>query len=196
MAKQTIRSFHCLSCPNRHTYLEHASMRGHGVTLHFGDEYCACSKKYRVFKKKDPKTYPPSWCPKRKWPCDFRVYTFKDSASWYTHQLFHRDDAPSAYACAVRISGTVELRPTDFLSELEEKTASKLLGVKVKSGEIVEIDDGLKACCFYIGTDDVQYLPYWDAARAQQNPYLPISDDGSKDESAPEGEDTPGKDDG
>ena len=44
MAKQTIRSFHCLSCPDRHTYLEHASMRGHGVTLHFGDEYCAGGK--------------------------------------------------------------------------------------------------------------------------------------------------------
>lgn len=192
MAKQTIRSFHCLSCPDRHTYLEHASMRGHGVTLHFGDEYCAGGKKYRVFKKKDPKTYPPSWCPKLKWPCDFRVYTFKDSTSWYTHQLFHRDDAPSGYACAVRVDGTVELRPTDFLSELEEKTASELLGIEVKTGEVVEIDDGLKACCFYIGMDGVQYLPYWDAARARQNQYLKETRGGPDDADELEDAETPG----
>ena len=189
MVMNTIHPFRCASCPHRHTYMELISRREHGVMLHLGDVYCDGGKKHRVFKKKDPKTYPPSWCPKLKWPCDFRVYTFKDSASWYTHQLFHRDDAPSEYACAVRVEGTVELRPTDFLSELEEKTASKLLGVEVKSDEIVEIDDGLKACCFYIGTDDVRYLPYWDAARAQQNQYLPRDDDGFVDGDALEAED-------
>ena len=34
--------------------------------LQFGQQYCTAGKKYRMFKKKDPKIYPPNWCPKLK----------------------------------------------------------------------------------------------------------------------------------
>ena len=54
---------------------------------------------------------------------------------------------------------------------LENKTASELLGVEVKSGEIVEIDDGLKPCCFYVKFGDSKYLPHWDYNRARENQY-------------------------
>ena len=71
--------------------------------------------------------------------------------------------------------GKVELSPAAFLAKLEDTPASQLLGVEVNMGEIVEIDDGLKSCCFYLGNGNAQYLPYWDSAKARQNVYQPES---------------------
>ena len=50
----------------------------------------------------------------------------------------------------------------------KRKGASELLGVMVKIGEIVEIDDGLTSNCFYLTLNGVKYLPYWDTARARK----------------------------
>ena len=171
MAANPIQKPRCSTCTHRFTYLESISRREGGVNLQFGREYCKGGKKYRAFKKTDPKTYPPDWCPKRKSPCEFRIYTFKDTDAWYLHYMVNKDAIPSGYQCAVRLSGTVELSPASFYSMLENKTASELLGVEVKSGEIVEIDDGLKPCCFYMKFGDSKYLPQWDVARARENQY-------------------------
>ena len=103
-----------------------------------------------MFKKKDPKIYPPNWCPKLKKPCEFRVYDFKDANTWYLHTLLKRKSPPDGYQYAVRLSGTVNLTPSAFFSMAKRKGASELLGVMVKIGEIVEIDDGLTSNCFYL----------------------------------------------
>ena len=58
-----------------------------------------------------------------------------------------------------------------ILSMAKRKGASELLGVMVKIGEIVEIDDGLTSNCFYLTLNGVKYLPYWDTARARKNEY-------------------------
>ena len=125
----------------------------------------------RMFKKKDPKIYPPNWCPKLKKPCEFRVYDFKDANTWYLHTLLKRKSPPDGYQYAVRLSGTVNLTPSAFFSMAKRKGASELLGVMVKIGEIVEIDDGLTSNCFYLTLNGVKYLPYWDTARARKNEY-------------------------
>ena len=95
----------------------------------------------------------------------------RETHTWYLHYMVNKDAIPSGYQCAVRLSGAVELSPASFYSMLENKNASELLGVEVKSGEIVEIDDGLKPCCFYVKFGDSKYLPHWDAARARENQY-------------------------
>lgn len=171
MAAHKIKKSRCAECPHRFTYSEVISRREGGVNLHFGREYCRGGKKYHAFKKSDPKTYPPDWCPRLKSPCEFRVYTFKNTNSWYLHNLLHKDATPDAYQCAVRLSGTVALSPNAFFSMLEEKDVSELLGVEVHSGEIVEIDDGLNPCCFFIKYGEARYLPYWNAETARRNKY-------------------------
>lgn len=171
MTAPTVKKPRCANCPYRFCYSDVYSRREGGVNLQFGQEYCKGGRKYRAFKKSDPKTVPPSWCPRLKSPCEFRIYTFKNTEAWYFHYRLHKDAIPDGYECAVRTSGTVELSPSTFFSMLEEKTASELLGMEVKSGEIVEIDDGLNPCCFYIKFGEPQYLPHWNAARAQENQY-------------------------
>lgn len=171
MVAPTVKKPRCASCPYRFTYTEVLPRREGGINLQPGREYCKGGKRYRQFKKSDPKTYPPTWCPKQKFPCEFRIYTFKDSDASFFHSLINKDGVPDDYACAVRTSGTVELSPSTFFSMLEEKAASELLGVQVNRGEIVEIDDGLHPCCFYINWGEAKYLPYWNTARARQNRY-------------------------
>ena len=77
------------------------------------------------------------------------------------HNMFHEDEVPSEFRCAVRQEGVVELSPMAFFSGLEDSTAAQLLGVAVNSGEIVEMDDGLKHYCFYLELGGARYLPYW-----------------------------------
>ncbi len=177
MKKKTVQKPRCATCTHRLTYMETLSRREGGLNLQFGREYCTAGKKYHMFRSKDPKTYPPSWCPKIKNPAEFRIYTFKDTDSWYLHYLVKPDAIPMSYQCAVRTSGTVELTPASFYSLLEEKSATELLGVPVKSGEIVEIDDGLKPYCFYIKLDHTEILPYWNPEVARNNEYHRDKDD-------------------
>ena len=171
MGVKGMQRFRCSRCPHRLTYLKGEPRQEGYIVLQFGQQYCTAGKKYRMFKKKDPKIYPPNWCPKLKKPCEFRVYDFKDANTWYLHTLLKRKSPPDGYQYAVRLSGTVNLTPSAFFSMAKRKGASELLGVMVKIGEIVEIDDGLTSNCFYLTLNGVKYLPYWDTARARKNEY-------------------------
>lgn len=177
MSERGLDPYRCTSCPNRLTYLDPVPRRERGVNLQFGQTYCTAGKKPRVFKKKECKVYPPDWCPKKKWPCEFRIYTFKNIRSRCMHSMFHEGEVPSEFRCAVRQEGVVELSPMAFFSGPEDSTAAQLLGVAVNSGEIVEMDDGLKHYCFYLELGGARYLPYWDADKARQNVYQPDSED-------------------
>lgn len=168
---EKLTKFRCSTCQYRKTHLESVSQYIHGVLLNIGQSYCTAGKKYRIFKKSDPKIYPPAWCPKRKWPCEYRIYAFKDVRSRCLHNLFSENRPPDEYRCAIRQAGVIELSPADFFSMLEERTATQLLGVNVNPGEIVEMDDGLKSYCFYLELSGAKYLPYWKTAKARQNVY-------------------------
>ena len=116
MGAKGIQRFHCSRCPHRLTYLKGEPRQEGYIVLQFGQQYCTAGKKYRMFKKKDPKIYPPNWCPKLKKPCEFRVYDFKDANTWYLHTLLKRKSPPDGYQYAVRLSGTVNLTPSAFFS--------------------------------------------------------------------------------
>ena len=64
MGTKGIQRFHCSRCPHRLTYLKGEPRQEGYIVLQFGQQYCTAGKKYRMFKKKDPKIYPPNWCPK------------------------------------------------------------------------------------------------------------------------------------
>ena len=182
MAQAAVKRFHCSNCPHRFTFWGQMPVREGGVKMIPGRTYCKGAKKYRAFRSSDPKTVPPSWCPKRKNPCEVRVYTFKDNASWYLHHFLHKGESvpPHEFLCAVRASDTVDLTPAAFYSMLKDgKSASELLGTHIRPEEIVEIDDGLKPCCFYIRYGAPKYLPHWNTARARQNEYQRNAEDDS-----------------
>ena len=105
MSERGLDPYRCTSCPNRLTYLDPVPRRERGVNLQFGQTYCTAGKKPRVFKKKECKVYPPDWCPKKKWPCEFRIYTFKNIRSRCMHNMFHEDEVPSEFRYAVRQEG-------------------------------------------------------------------------------------------
>lgn len=74
MGVKGIQRFRCSRCPHRLTYLKGEPRQEGYIVLQFGQQYCTAGKKYRMFKKKDPKIYPPNWCPKLKKPCEFPIY--------------------------------------------------------------------------------------------------------------------------
>ena len=68
MAREKIYRFRCSECPDCFIYKEAAPKKLAGAVLEFGERYCRGGKRIRVFKRHDPKIYPPSWCPKLKNP--------------------------------------------------------------------------------------------------------------------------------
>ena len=101
-----------------------------GIVLEFGKQYCSYGKTYREFRKKDPKVYPPNWCPRMKTPTEFRIYDFKDVEAWFIYRMSRNNTAPPSYRCAVRIDGTTRLSPVNFFREALTSDVSTLLGVK------------------------------------------------------------------
>ena len=163
----------CLACPCHVLFVERYPIKQNGVLMKPGERYCLGKKKAVRFTAKDPKKYPPSWCPKRKSPCELRVYGFKSTQDWYLHDKLCRDlgkaisPQPSHYC--VEHEGTTELTPRQFWEELEEHFISELLQVPVQTYWIVEIDDGLKPVCFYKTENGVEIVPFFDTAKARAN---------------------------
>ena len=60
----------CADCPHNLQYMERLPIKKKGVTMHLGERFCVAGKRARKFKRSDPKTYVPSWCPRLKAPCE------------------------------------------------------------------------------------------------------------------------------
>ena len=138
-----------------------------------GERYCLGKKKAVHFTAKDPKRYVPAWCPKRKSPCEVRVYGFKSVRDWYFHNRLCRDLGmdilPEATRYCVEQETSTELTPKRFWEALEEKTLSELLPVTVSKYGLIEIDDGLRPVCFYMKENGPVIAPYFDTVRARAN---------------------------
>jgi len=138
-----------------------------------GERYCLCKKKAVHFKAKDPKKHPPTWCPRRKSPCEVRVYGFKSFRDEYLYDLLcrdlGRDVSPSASNYCVEEECTTDLTPKRFWDGLEDHFFSELLPVQVHTHWIVEIDDGLKPVCFYNTEEGFKIVPFFDTSRAREN---------------------------
>lgn len=63
----------CSDCPHNLQYMERLPIKKKGVTMHLGERFCVAGKRARKFKRSDPKTYVPSWCPRLKAPCELSL---------------------------------------------------------------------------------------------------------------------------
>lgn len=174
MAREKLRRFCCRDCPDRFTYKDSDPKEVPGAVLKLGGKYCQGGKKTREFKRRDPKVYPPSWCPKLKNPAEYRVYDYKDISVWHLHQLMRSQGllhTPRGSEFAVRVEGHTTLSARDFWREVEFKSPSEVLGISVHDGEVIEIDDGLRPCFFHFEDRNVKVLTFFQSEKARANQY-------------------------
>ena len=163
----------CSGCPHFCYFDERLPRKQYGVLMKPGERYCLGKKKAIHFTAKDPKTYPPPWCPKRKSPCEVRVYGFKSPRDWYLHETLCQDlgkelsPEPSRY-CLER-ECTTELTPKRFWDSLEDRFYTELLPVQIQTHWVVEIDDGIKPVCFYKTDSGFEIAMFFDTAKARKN---------------------------
>ena len=124
-----------------------------GVLMHPYDRYCLGGKRPRRFRPSDTTRKPPKWCPRRKSPCEVRVYGFVSDDEREMHYFFARlrgERTPNESSYGLRCQTTTKLSPKAFWrGVMEGKTAKELLALDVALYEVVEIDDGIKPVCFY-----------------------------------------------
>ena len=163
----------CAECPHNLYYSDSIPKRAMGVMMHLGERFCTGGKKARRFKRGDPKIYVPSWCPKRKSPCELRIYVFKSAGSWYLHRLLEQDLgrnlSPDGSHYALEQSLTTELAPWEFWKRLEQSSYRELLDVSLEPHSVVEIDDGLKPVSFCYRDGTFVMVPFFDADVARKN---------------------------
>lgn len=175
MGREKIRCFQCCECSDCFTYEETVPKKVPGALLEFGKRYCGGGKRTRGFKPRDPKVYPPSWCPKLKNPAEYRVYAYKDANAWYLHHLLRTQgllNTPSGHEFAVRADGHTALSARDFWREVKYKSASEILGVPIYYDEVIEIDDGLRPHFFHVEDGKVKVLSYFQSDKARKNQYV------------------------
>lgn len=162
----------CPLCDAYYHFEGKEPMKLHGAMMHPYESYCIAGKRARRFRKSDPKRKPPAWCPKRKSPCEFRIYGFVSENAWLLHLLFARDggDAadPLAHRYGLRYEGVTELTPKEFWQRRSIIDSEVSLPVSVQLYEVVEIDDGLKPVCFYKSQKGYRIVPYFRAADARK----------------------------
>lgn len=172
MASSPIRRPQCANCPHLgyHDGLVAPKIKGAFSTA--GSRYCSGGKRIRVFKSSDPKVYVPAWCPCRKSPAELRVYCYKDNISWYLRYLLEQDgihSTPSGYEYAVRYEGSTTLTARDFYEQTSQRPITDILGFQIKSGEVIEIDDGLAPYYFHVREYGAEVFTYFDRDRARKN---------------------------
>ncbi len=137
----------CLSCQHRLVIGDLASET----------RYCTGfkKKKPRRFRKSDPRIKPPKWCPRRLSPTVCRVYGFKDKNSELMDFMLRNDLGvvhPSPHHYKLRMEVPLGMTAKEFFAETQKEYLENILPpqVQVKSGEIIEIDDGFRPYCFYV----------------------------------------------
>ena len=122
----------CASCPHDLYFCDAVPKKQLGVMMHCGERFCTGGKRARRFKRGDPKIYVPNWCPKRKSPCELRIYTFKSISDWYAHTQLSaymgKPVTPSAYRYALESESTIDLTPYEFWKQLQLEHYVKQLG--------------------------------------------------------------------
>lgn len=163
----------CTNCPHNLYYSDCIPQKQFGVMMHGGEHYCTGGKRARRFKRGDPKTRTPDWCPRRKTPCEVRIYGPKSTNDWLLHNALSdgSNAFPVAYRYAVRMKGTTELSPYEFWRRCQEEPVRSWFPFKMKQYEVLEIDDGLKPVYFYYVDGDFVSTCLFEGAVAQKNVY-------------------------
>lgn len=163
----------CTGCPHDLSYLDSIPQRKFGVMMHCGEHYCTGGKRARRFKCRDPKIHVPKWCPKRKDPCELRIYTLKNEDEWLLHHMLSQGmghaASPAGHRYALCFEGTTELSPCEFWRHCELEPAADLLSLQIELYEVLEIDDGLGSAFFYKGRTDLRVVSDFDTERAWKN---------------------------
>ena len=168
MAKKfTFSTPSCLSCQYRLVIGDIASEA----------RYCTGfgKKKPRRFRRSDPKIKPPRWCPRRLSPPVCRIYGFADKNSELMEFMLRNDLGyihPSPHHYKLRMEVPLGMTAKEFFAETEKTYLENILPpeVQVKSGEIIEIDDGFRPYCFYVNSfTSVTPLAYFEMKTPQQD---------------------------
>ena len=139
-------------------------------------QYCHGFKKRKNpkrFTSKDPKTKAPKWCPKRLPTSVIRVYRYKDEQS----ALFGSDDLqrsdggksmhdyayPHYYVPAFEYPS--EITAKSFYESTKEEPLEEIDSFKLQYGDVVEIDDGIKAFAFVYRGSYYFKPAYFDSAQ-------------------------------
>lgn len=178
--KESLRQPMCIGCPHNLHYLDSIPQKKFGVMMHCGEHFCTVGKRARRFKKRDPQSHVPDWCPMRKTPCQLRVYALKSLDDWYLHSMLDegvgKGFSPSAHRYAKRLEGTIELSPHEFWRRCKVGPADDILPVSMRPYEVLEIDDGLEPAFFYKDKAELRLIHSFDAGRARKNTMDTYSD--------------------
>lgn len=80
------------------------------------------------------------------------------------------DFFPSETDYALRYEGTIELTASQFQQELHEHSVNEVLGINVRTDEIVEIDDGLMPYYFFFSAKRIMpHVIYFRGEKAREN---------------------------
>ena len=167
------------TCSDCHAYvhnLELTPVTHENTVIQSGERYCFGRKRPYRFKRSDPKRGIPSWCPRRKSPCEARIYDFK---SLLNRSLFldvccstGREIGPMAHDYALVKEFRTDLTPLSFWQTVAEGPDTGLLNVPVALHQVVEIDDGIRPACFYKSEKGYQPLIYFNTLIARKNHIL------------------------
>ena len=133
-------------------------------------------KRRKPFRKNDPAYKAPKWCPKRKDPCEYRIYSYADERSAVMARLLETDEAgdrelviPLAHRYRVRTEGRAGLSPKAFYEQAnaEDDASSPLPDESIRTGDVVEIDTGLGQFFFYCAAPHDFRTAFFDVKRIQ-----------------------------
>lgn len=171
--KLTVRKPTCVGCPHDLHFSESIPKRQHGVMMHLGEHFCTGGKRARRFKRSDPKISVPGWCPKRKTPCELRLYGFRDENTEILHHTLclglENAITPAGYRYALKRELHMDLTPSEFSSRCEVEPYYDLLGFEVDLYEVLEIDDGLQPVFFYKTDQGFVIESSFDTKTARKN---------------------------
>lgn len=168
-----VRQPDCYSCGNYLPYNKSFPTKAMGLTMHQGECFCTHGKKARRFKRRDPKSKVPAWCPMRKEPCEVRLYGFKSIEDWMLFEQLCRDLnkelSPESWRYALEYEGHTETKASELLERAETESEEALLGVYVPLHYVVEIDDGIRPACFFKTAGGLKYEPFFNTELARKN---------------------------
>lgn len=147
--------------------------------LDFGlSRYCAGfknKKRRKAFRKSDPAYKAPKWCPKRKSPCEYRIYSYADAQAAALARALSVDEMrgelafPMAYRYRLRAEGKTGLTPALFFENANSSEEDSLFeGETIGQGDVVEIDTGLAQFFFYCAASHDFRPAFFDAKRVQK----------------------------
>ena len=148
-------------------------MTVNGANLESGQCYCVGKSKPRRIVSRAVRIRVPDWCPRRKFPCELRIYDFKSVNERLMHTFLQCDlghsTMPEARRYVVAHEGHTDLTPRNFWLACNQTPVEELLGHNVRWYCIVEIDDGLRPYCFYRTEKRFVPLPYFKPEIARNN---------------------------